>query len=67
VHVTNSARVAGVGLFSGGAYASLFTETDLTAGRAKMPTTDDFDQYYTESEALSNAASFISYADDAAS
>jgi len=53
MHVTNSARVAGVGLFSGGAYASLYTEDDLVAGRDKKPSVEDFDEYYTQSEALS--------------
>ena len=59
--------MAGVGLFSGGAYASLFNRDDLTAGRDKKPATEDFDQYYIDSEAIANAASFISYADNAAS
>jgi len=67
MHVANSDRVAGVGLFSGGAYGSLFDKTDLTAGRNKKPTVSDFNTYYTESEAVANAAPMITFADNAAS
>jgi len=68
MHVAHSSRVAGVGLFSGGAYASLKKSSDLYPPDDKIiKDIDDFDAYYTKSEQTADASSFITTANDAAS
>ena len=68
LHVANSARVAGVGLFSGGAYGSLKQFSDLYVKDEKIvKDIDDFDAYYTKNEQIADATSFITFANDAAS
>jgi len=67
MHVTNSERVAGVGLFAGGAYASMKQVTDFFTFRARRPVVDDFDEYYTKSAEAANSNEWITYANNAAS
>lgn len=58
MHVTNSDRVAGVGLFSGGAYASLDSAIDFAFNYVKINDADmnySLDEYYAKSEELANA------------
>ena len=58
MHVANSERIAGVGLFNGGSYGSLFDRSDLTAGRDKRPSGNmAFDTYFSLSEGIANSDS----------
>ena len=65
MHVTNSARIKGVGLLNGGGYGSLKDSGDLTGDSfTKRPRNiDDFDEYFTLSEGIANADGFIQQAD----
>ena len=47
LHVTNSERIAGVGLLNGGAYASLKQPSDLTSPDKSTKDIEDFDDYFT--------------------
>ena len=59
MHVTNSERVAGVGLLNGGAYASLKENGDLLNRDRSTRDIKDFDEYYTKNEEIANADNFI--------
>jgi len=67
MHVSNSERIAGVGLFSGGAYGSMDDVFDFVNLRDKTPDVDDYNEYFMKSEENANADSYIKYAQDAES
>jgi len=65
MHVSNSLRIKGVGLFSGGAYGSLKSSADLYPPEEKVEKTiTDFDAYYTANEATADATPWIAIANE---
>ncbi len=64
LHVSNSERIAGVGLLNGGAYASLKENDDLLNRDRSTRDIKDFDEYYTKNEEIANADNFIKETND---